>query len=179
MQSNQQDDKRLYHISETSHINRFDPRPSPSYFEEITGDVVFAVTGNRLHNYLLPRDCPRVTWYVGSRTTNDDRLRFAGNTSAVFFIAVESEWYQRMQETTLYCYELPAESFTLLDANAGYYISYQPVVPIATRCIEDILTELLSRNIELRFVPSLIQLADDISQSSLHFSLIRMRNAKR
>ena len=51
---------RLFHISEEGGIDQFDPRPSPSFFAEIKGDVVFAISGKLLHNYLLPRDCPRV-----------------------------------------------------------------------------------------------------------------------
>jgi hypothetical protein len=169
----------LFHVSEMSDIKRFEPRPSPSYFEGITGDVVFAIAGRLLHNYLLPRDCPRVTWYAGSQTTISDKQRFIGTSSAEFFITVESGWYQCIKETNLYCYELPAESFTLLDTCAAYYISYQPVIPVSMTPVKDILAELLYRNIELRFTPSLTQLADDVSRSSLQFSIIRMRNAKR
>jgi hypothetical protein len=78
----------------------------------------------------------------------------------------------------LYCYEFRAEDFTLLDACAGYYISYKPTSPIAITPITDIFGELLSRNIELRFTPSLIELADEVGKSTLNFSIIRMRNAR-
>ena len=170
--------KRLFHISEEPDIQVFEPRPSPSHFDGINGDVVFAITGDLLHNYLLPRDCPRVTFYAGAQTTNADKDRFIGNSAANYIIVVESGWYQRIKETTLYCYEFPEENFTLVDECAGYYISYQPVVPISMKSIIDIMAELLSRNIELCFTPSLISLADAVSKSTLDFSLIRMRNAK-
>jgi hypothetical protein len=77
----------------------------------------------------------------------------------------------------LYCYELLNDGFTLLDECAGYYISYLPVIPLSVIPINDIMAELLSRNIELRFTPSLIKLADAVVKSSLNFSIIRMRNA--
>jgi len=48
---------RIFHISEQAGINIFEPRPSPSHFEAITGNVIFGITGELLHNYLLPRDC--------------------------------------------------------------------------------------------------------------------------
>lgn len=169
---------RLFHISEEPGIKLFEPRPSPSHFDGINGDVVFAITDDLLHNYLLPRDCPRVTWYAGDKTTDADKERFIGGSAANYIVVVESGWYQRIKETTLYCYEFPADNFTLIDECAGYYISYHPVVPISIKSISDIMTELLNRNIELRFTPSLIQLADVVSKSTLNFSLIRMRNAK-
>jgi Family of unknown function (DUF6886) len=169
---------RLFHVSETAGINLFQPRQSPSYFPGITGNVVFAVSESLLHNYLLPRECPRVTWYAGSQTTNRDKNVFMLNTGARYTIVVEAGWYQRIKEATLYCYEFAPESFTLLDSCAGYHVSYQPVPPLSITIVEDIITELLSRNVELRFVPSILTLADAVSKSTLNFSLIRMRNAR-
>lgn len=169
---------RLFHISEEPGVQLFEPRPSPSHFDGINGDVVFAITDELLHNYLLPRDCPRVTWYAGNKTTDADKERFMVNSAANYIVVVESGWCQRIKETILYCYEFPADNFTLIDECAGYYISYHPVVPISVKPIRDIMTELLNRNVELRFTPSLVQLADAVSKSTLNFSLIRMRNAK-
>ncbi len=182
MQSNHQDSlkssSRLFHISEEPNIGLFVPRPSPSFFELITGDVVFAISDELLHNYLLPRDCPRVTWYLSDTTAEIDRERFMGKSKAANVIVIESGWYERIKETTLYCYEFPTEDFTLLDACADYYISYKPTAPIAITPITDIFGELLSRNIELRFTPSLIELAEEVGKSTLNFSIIRMRNAR-
>lgn len=168
----------LFHVSEQPGIQLFEPRPSPSYFPGIKGDVVFAIDASLLHNYLLPRDCPRVTFYLNTETSGADKERFMGSTTASHVVVVESSWYKRIVETNLYCYELTADGFTLLDACAGYYICYQPVVPTSVTLVTDIIGELLCRNVELRFMPSLIQLANDVSKSSLNFSNIRMRNAK-
>jgi hypothetical protein len=55
----------LYHVSENFAISRFVPRPAKGLAEP----VVWAVNGVRLRNYLLPRDCPRVTFFAGERTT--------------------------------------------------------------------------------------------------------------
>ena len=167
----------LFHISEEPGISIFQPRPSPSHFDNINGDVVFAISGRLLHNYLLPRDCPRVTCYATEQTTEADKERFIGNSSARHVVIVESGWYRRIKETTLYNYEFPQESFTPIDECAGYYISYKPVIPLSVTPVNDIMAELFSRNIELRFTPSLIKLADAVSKSSLNFSIIRMRNA--
>jgi hypothetical protein len=169
---------RLFHISEQPGISIFTPRPSPSHFENITGSVVFAISDQLLHNYLLPRDCPRVTFYAGTNTTDADKQKFIGNTTSNHVVAVESGWYQQIKETTLYCYEFLSDDFMLIDECAGYYVSYKPVVPIAVTVIDDIMAALLNRDIELRFMPSLIDIADATRNSSLQFSLIRMRNAK-
>jgi hypothetical protein len=171
-------DNRLFHVSEVPDISVFEPRPSPSYFAGINGDVVFAISGRLLHNYLLPRDCPRVTYYVATQTTTADKERFMGETEAGHVIVVESVWYRRIMETRLYCYEFSPSNFTLIDDCAGYFVSHESVVPISVYPVNDIIEELLGRNVELRFTPSLLSLADAVSKSTLNFSLIRMRNAR-
>ena len=45
--------------------------------------------------------------------------------------------------------------------------------------IDDLLSELNKMNIELRVLPELLELADDVSKSTLGFSCIRLRNAGR
>jgi hypothetical protein len=170
---------RLFHISEAGDIERFDPRPSPSHFDAITGDVVFATAGHLLHNYLLPRDCPRVTCYANAGTTPQDRDRFLGMSCASHVIAIESDWFHRVNTTVLYRYEFPASTFLLLDETAGYYISYEPVIPLAVRRIDNIFEELLNLEyIELRILPELRKLGEAVVASTLSYSLIRMRNAK-
>jgi len=58
----------LYIISDTPNIKRFEPYlRSPPYRTRPGSDrenaPVGAVDRDRLHNYLLPLDCPRVTFY--------------------------------------------------------------------------------------------------------------------
>ena len=117
----------LFHISEESDIARFEPRAS----EYATGLVVWAIDEGRLCNYLVPRDCPRVTYYAGADTTATDVDRFLGSSPAV--VAIESGWLERVRSTWLYCYHMPTETFECLDACAGYYVSRVPVIPHASR----------------------------------------------
>ncbi|RFM27351.1 hypothetical protein [Deminuibacter soli] len=42
---------RLFHISETPGITLFEPRPSPSFFEGIAGEVVFAIEERLVAGY--------------------------------------------------------------------------------------------------------------------------------
>lgn len=51
---------RLFHVSEDSGIEVFEPRPA-ALFPNL-GPVVWAVAESHLVNYLLPRECPRVTF---------------------------------------------------------------------------------------------------------------------
>jgi hypothetical protein len=168
---------QLYHVSEDAGIEVFKPRPSPQVYDGIKGNVVYAIINQLLHNYLLPRNCPRVCFYKGPDTTQKHADAFFAHAAATYIMAVENNWFKRITNTTLYCYEMPAATFTLLDECAGYYISYDEVVPTSVKKIDNIFEELLTRHIELRFVPNLWPLAEVVKQSTLQFSLIRMRNA--
>ena len=161
----------LFHISEESGIERFEPRPS----EYVSEPVVWAIDADHLRNYLFPRECPRVTYYAGPRTTKADAARFLGTSSAV--VAVESGWLERLRCCRLNCYHLPPESFECFDERAGYFVSQLPVAPAFVEVFDDLIAELLRRGVELRFVPNLWFLHDAVAASTLHFSLIRMRNA--
>jgi hypothetical protein len=117
-ESNRETHRRnLFHISEESDIARFEPRGS----EYATGLVVWAIDEGRLCNYLVPRECPRVTYYAGADTTATDVDRFLGSSPAV--VAIESGWLERVRSTWLYCYHMPPGTFECLDACAGYFVS--------------------------------------------------------
>ena len=161
----------LFHVSEESGITRFEPRAS----EYVSGLVVWAIEERRLCNYLVPRECPRVTYYAGVGATAADVARFLGSSPAV--VAIESGWLERVRSTRLYCYHMPAETFECLDACAGYFVSRVPVVPSRIEVFDDPVGELQKRGMELRMAPSLWPLRDAVVASSLQFSLIRMRNA--
>jgi hypothetical protein len=161
----------LFHVSEEPGIERFEPRPSPYTAEP----VVWAIDADHLRNYLLPRDCPRVTYYAGCDTTAGDTARFLGSSPAV--VAIENAWLERLRSCRLYCYHLPPESFECMDECAGYFVSRRPVVPARVQVIDDLLGALLERGVELRFAPNLWSLREAVVASTLRFSLIRMRNA--
>jgi hypothetical protein len=165
----------LYHLSEEPGITRFEPRPRPAGAP--AGEpAVWAIDRAHLRNYLLPRDCPRVTFHAkpGSDPADVDRL-LAGARSVV---AIESGWVPRLLETRLYRYALPPGSFTRADAGAGYWVSRTAVAPLAVTAIPDLLAALLEEDVELRITPSLWPLYDRVVESTLQFSIIRMRNAR-
>ncbi|MGO4294015.1 DUF6886 family protein [Chitinophaga sp. RAB17] len=170
--------EKLYHISEDPRIKIFEPRPASFYPKHVLRHAVFAISGQLLHNYLLPRNCPRVTFYAGPDTTEKDRIRFMGNSTATYVVAVESAWLRHIQQAIIYCYEFPPDTFSLFDQCAGYYVSLVPVTPVSVRPIYNVMAEMLQQNVELRFMPSLTGLADAVKYSTLNFSLIRMQYAK-
>jgi hypothetical protein len=162
---------QLFHISEQPGIARFEPRAS----EYVAGLVVWAIEEDRLCNYLVPRECPRVTYYAAAETTKADVDRFLGSSPAV--VAIESGWMDRLRSARLYGYHMPPQTFECLDACAGYFVSRVPVVPLYMEVFDHPVAEMLRRGVELRFLPSLWSLRDAVAESSLRFSMIRMRNA--
>jgi hypothetical protein len=161
----------LFHVSEESTIERFEPRIS----EYTDKPVVWAIDAEHLRNYLIPRQCPRVTYYAGRESTPADIERFLGSSPAV--IAVESHWMEQLRSCRLYCYHLLPETFECIDECAGYFVSHVPVVPAFVEIVDDPIAELLRRGVELRFVPDLWPLRDAVIASTLQYSIIRMRNA--
>jgi hypothetical protein len=161
----------LFHVSEEAGIEAFEPRAAKADDEP----VVWAIDAARLRNYLVPRDCPRVTFYAGRETTDEDVRRFLGSSTAV--VTIERDWLPRLRSCRLYCYHLPPETFACVDACAGYFVSCVSVIPSCVEVFDDLLVELERRGAELRTAKNLWPLRDAVVASTLRFSIIRMRNA--
>jgi hypothetical protein len=170
--------EKLFHISEEPDIKVFYPRPSPQSYDIIKSDVVFAISDKLLHNYLLPRDCPRVTYYKSTNTSEAEAVKFFGESKADYIMNVELDWKERIDNVVVYKYEMPSENFSMLDETAGYYISYKEIYPEAVNVVRDLYKELETRNVELRFLVNLHEIAENVKNSTLNFSIIRLRNAK-
>lgn len=128
-------------------------------------------------HYLLPRDCPRVCLRAGEGTTEDDRKRFfRGGIERM--IAIEFDWYERLRSARLFVYELPAAPFQMVDRIAGYFISRESVVPAAMREVENSAEEIVRRGYKLKLLPELWSMRDQAVNSTIEYSIIRMRNAK-
>jgi hypothetical protein len=169
---------RLFHVSDIPGITRFEPRPAPDPRSGPGGNMVWAIDEARLHNYLFPRDCPRVTFYASAGTSAEDQRAFFAGSTARAVAAIEWAWFTRLVNGRLFLYELRSDSFVVQDAVAGYYISTEPVEPVSVRPVTDLPGELLRRQVELRVMPSLWELSDAVAASTLAFSIIRIRNAQ-
>ncbi len=166
----------IYHFSEEPDIAYFKPRFSTPAF----GAVVWGVSKAAMYKYLLPRDCPRVTFRADAQTSTRDAQSFFRHSSMQCIVAIESCWLETVRRTKIYCYHLPADTFKLAlgDERTQYYISDQPVTPLSVVCIDDLLKALIDFGVELRVMPSLWPLYDAVVNSTLAFSIIRMRNAQ-
>jgi len=170
--------ERLYHVSDQPGIALFEPRPpNPDNPNRPDRLVVWAIAERLLHNYLLPRECPRVTFYALPTSDPADVIGLMGQTAARYIVAIESEWLPAVRETIVYLYEFSPDGFEEHDRGAGYYVRESAVTPLSVRRVDDLLGELVSRDVELRVTPSLWPLRDAVLASSLQFSFIRMRNA--
>ncbi len=169
---------KLHHISDQPGIQLFEPRPAPHLGAGVEGDVVWAVDEDHLHNYLLPRDCPRVTFYATEQSAPADIETLIGPGGARYVVAIESHWLPRIQSECLYQYEFDSQDFAVLDEGAGYYVSHRAVKPLSEKKIDDVLSALLEYDVELRIMASLWELREAVIHSTLQFSIIRMRNAR-
>jgi hypothetical protein len=167
----------LWHISESHTITRFESRTPPSLDAGVVDPVVWAVNEARLPNYLLPRECPRVAFHASPHSTAQDISLFFGDAPNQYIIAVERAWLTRIAQCVLHCYEMPISTFEYVDANAGYFVSHVGVAPLRVETVDDVAHAVAAQNVTLRVEDRLHALAHAVSNSSLGFSCIRMRNA--
>lgn len=165
---------RLFHVSEESNIEIFNPRyPSRDDLDKSIG-LVWAINDKCLPNFLTPRNCPRVTYHIGENTIENDITKYISSDTISHVLIIENKWFEQMKNTTLYLYEFDAKNFELQDVVAGYYIAKTPQIPIAKYTLTDLFVELFSRNVELRLVDNLWKICDEIKQTSFCWSMCRM-----
>ena len=165
----------LYHFSDDPTIAQFEPRPPTAHPGQ--PPLVWAIAETHAAHYSLPRDCPRVICWPDEQTTPADRARVLGVTNTKV-LAVERAWLRRIAEARLYQYWLPAETFVSFDTIAGYYVSRAAVMPLAVEPLDHLLERIATAGIEVRIMPSLWPLYHAVVNSTLQFSIIRMRNAR-
>jgi hypothetical protein len=93
--------------------------------------------------------------------------------------AVEPPWDERMRTTPLYAYRLPADGFEPYERAGGYWISRTTVEPVEVQRLGDVVELHRAAGIELRVVPRLLDLWGDVIASTLEFSGMRLRKARR
>ncbi|WP_377890197.1 DUF6886 family protein [Alkalihalobacillus sp. R86527] len=169
---------RLFHVSEESDIDVFEPRiPTRKDLDQSKG-LVWAIEERCLPNFLTPRDCPRVCYHVGCETTDLHKQMYLSSELHSHVVVIEQKWFEVMKNTTLTIYEFDPAAFFLQDENAGYYVSESTVVPIAKWEVRDLFQELSSRGVDVRIVHDLWRIYDAIQHTTFHWSMCRMRNAE-
>lgn len=172
---------RLFHFSETLGLSKFIPRPvetpvaRPVGYEWLNGPLVWAINEAHSFLYLFPRNCPRILLWETARTTDDDRLRWMGETDAWVVAYIEAHWEERLERSTVFRYELPPISFEDV-GEIGMWISRSEVNTLEVVCLADLRGALKSASVELRIMESLTWLRP-AWESTIHASGIRLRNA--
>lgn len=169
---------RLFHISEESDIREFVPRTPKRNDLDKNIKLVWAVDEKRLPNFLTPRNCPRVTYHIGKNTNEADIKEFFTSSTAQHTVVIENKWFDIMKSTTLYLYEFDTEDFVLQDDTAGYYVAKTNQIPKAKYELNDLFSELIKRNVEIRIADNLWDIADKLEKSTLNWSFCRMAFAQ-
>lgn len=151
--------------------------PRKTVGNPIAPEIVWALDERSVAHYYLPRDCPRVIYWVKDDTTEEDQIYYFPSSKIPRKVMLLEEcWCTIIRHATIYQYYLPAAAFTCVDENAGYYGSTKTVVPLKVLPITGLLTLLEQAGIEVRFVSELRSYADEIKSKTLGFSMIRLRN---
>ena len=164
----------LWHVSENPSIERFAPHVSAT--AELDEPLVWAIDTRHLPLYWFPRDCPRGTFWAAAATTPADAERLLAGSSRVH--AVEEAWLERMRTAAVFAYRLPEASFEPHPEVGGYWISRETVAPLEIGPLGDLVARHDEARIELRVVPNLWPLWNDVVASTLEFSGMRLRNAQ-
>ncbi|MGZ8782492.1 MAG: DUF6886 family protein [Gaiellaceae bacterium] len=164
----------LWHVSEDPALERFAPHVSATAAE--TEPLVWAVDTRHLPFYWFPRDCPRGTFWADAATHPADADRLLGESARVH--AIEEPWLERMRSAVVLAYRLPEQPFDPHPEVGGYWVSREAVAPLEVRPLGDLVALHADAQIELRVLPSLWPLWDDVVGSTLEYSGIRLRNAR-
>ena len=164
----------LWHVSENPEIGRFEPHVSATAAER--EPLVWAIDTRHLPLYWFPRECPRGTFWADAETSPEDAARLLGDAARVH--AIEESWLDRMRTAAVFAYRLPEEHFEPHPEVGGYWISRAPVEPIETELLDDLVGRHRRAEIELRVLPNLWPLWNDVVASTLEFSGMRLRNAE-
>src|SRR6266568_3233823 len=84
----------LWHVSEDPTIARFAPHRARTALTD--EPLVWAVDTRHLPLYWFPRDCPRCTFWAGTRTNDGDLARFLDGQRQLRIHVVEEGWLERV-----------------------------------------------------------------------------------
>jgi len=167
----------LWHVSEDPGLARFVPhRAATALTDE---PLVWAIDTRHLPLYWFPRDCPRCTFWAGERTSAADAERLLGGDLRARVHVIEDGWLDRVATAELHLYRMPEATFVESPDTAGYWVSREPVDAVDRVTIGDLVGCHATAGIALRTLPELWPLWDSVVASTLEFSGMRLRNARR
>lgn len=166
----------LWHVSEDPAITTFAPHRAKTALSD--EPRVWAVDTRHLPLFWFPRDCPRCTFRAGPGTSQADAARFLDGRCDRRIHVVEARWLKRIESARLHVYRMPADTFTQDPDVAGYWISNATVDALEKVTIDDLVARHAAADIPLRSETNLWPLWDQVVDSTLAYSGIRLRNAE-
>ena len=164
----------LWHVSEDPSLERFEPHVAATAAER--EPLVWAVDTRHLPFYWFPRDCPRGTFWAHSGSDPEDVRRLLRGAGRVHVI--EESWFDRMRAARLFAYRFPGTPFAPHPEVGGYWVAREPVRAEEVVALTDPVGLHEDAEIELRVLPNLWPLWNDVAASTLEYSGIRLRNAE-
>lgn len=166
----------LFHFSEDPSIEVFEPRPGRAIDGRPGGELlVWAIDAFHAPMYLFPRDCPRIVLWALRDSTAEDIERWVGSSTSMV-AHVEERWLAAVQSCELYRYSFEPSSFESIHDH-GTHVSASVVTPIGVERVGDLEAAIAAAGVELRALERLQPVAEAWF-SSLHYSGIRLRNAR-
>ncbi|MEP6893679.1 MAG: DUF6886 family protein, partial [Gaiellaceae bacterium] len=162
------------HFSEDDSIRRFTPRADPDHDSQ--EPLVWGIDSEHAPAYWFPRECPRGTFWAVAKTSDDDVERLLGGDRSYRVHAIQSNWLDAMRSARVIAYRLPPDTFEPYDRAAGHWVSRESVEPVELIELGDLLARHADAGVELRIVPRLRPLWEQVIASTLEFSGIRLRN---
>jgi hypothetical protein len=164
----------LWHVSEDPAIEVFHPHRAPT--SSLDEKLVWAIDTIYWWLYWFPRECPRACFNAAQGTTDADVDRWLDGDRARRVSVIECDWLERFRSSRVYAYRLPSDTFEPWDK---FFVSRETVVPLEVVELGDLLARHAEAGNELRIAPSLYPLWDEVIETTLDFSGIRLRNAVR
>jgi hypothetical protein len=164
----------LWHVSEDPSIERFEPHVAAT--AEEPEPLVWAIDTRHLPLYWFPRDAPRGTFWATEATGPADAERLLGGASRVHI--VEEAWFDRMLNGRVFAYRVPETAFEPHPGVGGYWIARTAVEPLEVVELDDLVRLHLQAEIDLRVLPNLWPLWNEVVASTLEYSGMRFRNAQ-
>jgi hypothetical protein len=158
----------LWHFSEDPGLSRFEPRDGK----------VWAIDESHSWLYWFPRDCPRATYWAVATTTDEDVERWLDGDPEKRVAVIEDGWLDRVSRVELYGYRMPREPFDVVQ-DGRFYIASTPVEALERVTVGDLLARHAAAGIDFRVEHALYPLWDEVIETTLEFSGIRLRNAVR
>jgi hypothetical protein len=169
--------RTVTHFSEDPGIERFVPHVAATASDQTP--YVWAVDEQREPDYWFPRQCPRAMAWVEPGTTDDDRRALLGPGARRVHV-IEYGWLTSMQQTRLFAYRFDARDFRPYSSgpSSHAFVADHSVVPLGPPDqVPDVLALHEQAGIQLRLVHSIWPWWRAVTESTLGFSGIRLRNA--